>query len=423
MSNLTSLPTLGIASYSIGNGQTGNGQTFVFGPDTCTTTYTIEVKKDAAGRTSPVAEYTLSLETHLTGNPSDKVVQNAVAILSQPAGILTYVGHGSGDLAINTAVGGWDTSWGPWPKVATCGLNAGQTTRLTWTVTFTKPTAASAVSTGQIMEYNYQADVSIEDGFSTRTVKGFAKIPMTRVFGSLSRKLPDSADLYREQIVPPIPVGFTRMDQQFGIDYAKQTLTFSFVDHQMNPNFPAAGVFTCKASHTWNSEGKGELLRWNATLQGEYTVAPFVGADVVFKAFLDLLTKRQKMIAAARAGEGRLVRGAISAGTPGTSTLVVPLRFSVSEPSIFSPELQKVHCSGSYFVANLGISAIINKGGLWQRVTDPITGNPTTWAAWMTKAKIPLGPRGTANIVFTPNDDSLLDLNQAGLRPTVIGGA
>ena len=425
MSNAIDLPTLGMATYSL-----GPGQTFEFNALTATTNYNVTVKKDAAGRASPFAECSLTLRTYLEGQPSDSVVQSAVAILSQPAGQLIYTGHGTGDLMINTLTGGWDVNWGPWPTVATCAVNGGLTTEVNWTVTFSKPTAPNAITKLAIMEYCYTADVAIDgEGYSQRDCKGFLKIPMTRL-APTDRELPDSADLYREQIVPPIPVGFTRMNQHFGTDYSKGTLNFSFSDLQMNPNYPAQGVLTCRASHSWQSEGRGTLLRWTSTLEAEYTVAPFVGANVVFGAFMDLLTQRIKLIESSPRGAGLVIApglpgaGTISKGNPATTTLVIPTRFNVSEPNIHGPGQQKVRCSASYYVSNLGLTAIINKGGLWVPVssTDQAAGPPNTWQAWRTKTAIPLGPRGSASIIFTPGDDSLIDLNQAGLKPTVMGG-
>jgi hypothetical protein len=394
------LPTVGEISY--------NG--YEFGPNTETLSVNVKPAYDRAGRTVVHSVFSLTVRTILAGTAIDSAVRTIVRLLTKPACPLVFTGRGL-PLAINVA-GVRDVLWGPKPQVVSVRpLGGGNAVELTWTVEVAIPDCRDAVYQNELAELNFTMSFDIDQaGYTRRSYDGFVRIPMTRI-APKNRQLPDSVDLYRNDINPPLLPGFRRTDRSFTISEDKCTLTFSVRDEQMPPNVPPEGIVVAQASHSLAST-PGKLVEWTGTLSASYEIARNGRAKVsdARDAFFALLKDRvgYTLATVPKASRERELRGgsggsASSSDKGGTKqATVVPVSFTMSEPNIYGPTVCQFSCV--YRVIGATLRAMLQASGLW-RPAD------RDWAAWSESlGSLVLGPRGHADLVFSPNDDTIVDL-------------
>jgi len=385
---LDDLPTTMVAKY-------GN---FTFGPTTETTAVSITPALDAGGRTPKYQVYSITLRTHVAGAATDDTVKAAIAELTKPGQKFTYTGRGIGNIRIN--IGGFlDCNWGPHARIGSIRpVGAGRAVEITWTVDLAVPSCADGVTRG-ICEFVFRLVFDVRpNGDTVRRYSGHLRICNNRIPVG-GRLMFDTPDAYREEIYPPLVPGFRRTPGPFEVDESKTVLRFSVTDEQMPPNMPPPGVTECRADHSYQSQG---LAKWTGTLNGEYELLRGQGVGAAVVVFLGTLRDRVNTAKTILNNEGLFDR----AGAPlraGKPIAVVPLAFTLSEPTIYGPGNQRVRMSCQYFAAGCGLDAILAKGGLWRPVPN------TNWLLWSASIATALSARGTAGLRFLSNEDSLVD--------------
>lgn len=417
MSNIATLPTLGQATY-----QTEVG-TYTFGPASLTTKMSILPQYDKARRTVTALNYSITVEDLLepagADGGMDDVLANAVNTLNRPAGRLTWANRGAaGPQRINFpgAAGEQDLTWGPMPRGVQIEPQANESARITWSCDWqTKPTMEGE-DFNQIMEFNFTMDYSIDaERQTTRRYSGFIRIPQSRfILGG--RVLFQTADQYRGKIVPVVPTNFVRLTEEYSLDESKNELTFAIVDHQMAPNAWPTGVTSCRLSHSYSNTAN-KLTHWTGSFDGEFVMARGASVESAVKAFFAVFNARRALAAAIKKGDG-LMAGDPPRAVPIDPTkpvVIRPLGFTVEEPEVFGVGEVRVRIRLSYGVVGCGLPAILQKTGLWTGVKG------TSWAAWYKSVAGVYGPRGSANLIFSPLDDGIQDLADPGVNPVVPG--
>jgi hypothetical protein len=331
--------------------------------------------------------YSITMRTIISGNgPTDAVVKDAIAKLTHPAGKLTYTGRGFGDFTVDNGGVLKDVMWGPIPQVVSLRPMGGKRAcELTWSVEFALPTCRAVRIDGKVMEYNYRLTFDVDRlGITKRTYSGYLKIPGYRS-GPDDLRIRDSADSWRERIVPaPIP-GFRRIPGTFELDEAKTTLRFTITDEEMGANIPPPGVIQARASHSYASSTKVGMQSFSGTISADYTLSRSTDVIVAQNAFWALCRARQAEIL-----RGRDLR------------TIIPLTFSSSEPDLYAAALA-VSFSLTYSIS-APLEVILQAGGLGR----PIPGS--NWRRWLMSMGDTLGPRGNAGVIFNPGHDKIIDL-------------
>lgn len=381
---------------------------YTFPVETETTGISVVPQYDQAGRTVIHNTYTLTLQSYLTGRATDASVRAIVQQLTKPAYPFIYAGRGLG-VAVN--VGGVrDVVWGPKPQSCEIKpLGGGNGVLLTWRVSFCIPDCSDATYAFAAMEYNYTLQWSIDEGGYTRRVySGFIRVPMTRGRSPQDRVIPDSADVYREQINPPMIPGYRRIPGEFTISQDKCRLDFSIQDVQFQTNVPPPGIIKADADHQLSST-PGKFYEWNGSLNATYELAIGSGATPADArdAFFALLKDRVgwTMYALSLKGGPNLPPNPGAQGGKldnAGNYAVIPVSFTMSEPSIYGPPVCRY--AVTYRVTGASLRDMLLASGLWRPTPD---GN---WVAWAASMQNTLGPRGHSGLIFNPGDDSIVDL-------------
>lgn len=375
-----------------------------FPSHTETTAINVVPQYDAAGRTVVYNAIRISLRAILTGSAIDAATRAVTQVLTRPAMPLVYRGRGYG-LYVNVGAVR-DVRWGPKPVDATLKpLGGGNAALLTWTVEVNVPDAPSARYTFFPMEFNYSLTFDIDEaGYTTRTYTAYVRIPLTRANG-LSRTIDDSADRLLEQIVPPLVPGFRRIPPSRTLSEDKCRLDVTCQDVQMPPNVPPPGAIDASASHTLTST-PGKLFEWTGTIEGTYEIArngtatAAVARDSFFALCKDRIGQTIQRVSSGQTSELR------TAGTGGgTKPVVIPVSFSMAEPEIYGRT--KARFSLTYRVVQASLRDMLQASGMWRPTPDG-----RSWQAWAAPLEPVLNPRGHAGLVFTPNDDRIVDLLQ-----------
>lgn len=216
--------------------------------------------KDEAERTTIAVEHVIHVEGIVQGNSGTGTTLGSMRkLLTQPAGALVYNGRGFGTLEVNGLSGGvLDAKWGPWPEVLEfVPLGGGNAARVRFTVKTWIPECDAARYKQAIMAVNYEISYDIDqDGYTTVDWRGYLEIPMTRARQS-SRNIPDTADKYREDIRPFIPLGFKRTNVGgFRLSKDKRRLDWSFRDEQIPAAYPDF-VTNIQARHSISTDIPG----------------------------------------------------------------------------------------------------------------------------------------------------------------------
>lgn len=391
---MAELPTNSVISYGA----------YTFPSNVETTSISIVPQYDAAGRTVIYNRIKLSLRAVLTGFAIDAAVRAVAQVLTKPAYPFRYVGSGYG-LVVN--VGGVrDVVWGPKPLDASVKpLGGGHAAELTWTVEVCIPDGPSARYDLAPMEFYFTLAYDVDaSGYTTRTYEATVRIPQTRAFPT-ARTIQDSADRLLEQITPALLPGFRRVPGGHTLSPDKCSLTAYCTDVQMPPNVPPAGVVDCAASHSLSST-PGNWQMWSGTLEASYEIARngvatvAVARDAFFALAKDRINHTIDTISRAEPVELR------TGGADGRRNrpTVIPVSFTMTEPEIYGRT--KARFSLSYRVVGANLKTMLQASGMWR----PVPG--TNWFTWAESMGPVIGPRGHAGLIFSPNDDRIVDLLQ-----------
>ena len=339
---------------------------------------------DAADRTVVATVHSITLKTQVAvavGSTTDATILDMRRRLSKPGQILTFSGNGLGGFTINV-VSPLDVRWGPKPRsLKLMPIGNSQAIEVEWTVEVSIPDCSQAVYKGALMAFNYEVDFSVDNtGLTTRTISGYYEIPMTRIVGS--KGVPDTADAYLEDIVPPIPTGFERKEKTRRISMDKRRCDFVFTDAEL-PNqfgFPP-GIVDAEGEHSVQSF-PNNLNRYTATVNASYIVAQGQPKGVAYDAFYALLLDRS------------------SVSDKDKSRIFI--NFSAREGLYRN---RRIAFSAAWTYTSNFVNAVAD-GGMFRLTPD------TNWLAWIDSNGVrqAAAPRGFAGLVMKASDDSIVDL-------------
>lgn len=414
-----------------------NGYQFPAPETVETVAYKVTPRWDASGRTITSCLFEMTLQWHIASvDGTDDEVQDMVYRLTRPAGILKYLGRGFGVGEEVNEGEVKDVNWGPKPgPVELYPIGNGLTLRARWSVSFEIPTCPDAIFRQAIREFGYALDFTTDrSGLTTRTYRAHVSIAVTRLSAE-SRVVPDSADRLREEIYPSLALGFRREREQWSLSEDKSTGEMTVVDVQLPALAPPPGCVDAQVEHNYKLI-PNTLVKWQGTFSATYEIArspttanDTVGAiqDFLLKVSLRLLEVskmiRGKGVTPVAPGGGAppflieagvlagvdfgplvaAVGGGVvpDAGKPIGFKGIIPVSWDISEPNVYGK--RQVRITMTYSIAGMGVSEILEKGGLWK----PWGHNYDLW-----QKSVPTlnRARGEALLVFRPADETIIDL-------------
>lgn len=371
---------------------------FTFPVTTKTIGVDIHPVPDTSGRTTKWGEFSLTVEFVLAGAATDAYVLAIIEQLTKYGQPLLYRGRGI-PVVINVGPSR-DVNWGPKPEIVSLKPLSGPgiACKVLWRVTGCLPTCRDGVTAGWPAEFTYRMRYSIDaSGLTTRAYSGRITIPGTRPPGD-ERVMPDSADYWREKIVPIVPLRFRRTSSDFDLDETKLTCTFSITDTQHpGRSLPPAGVVKASFNHSVSCP-PGKFYTWDVACSGTYELGLNTRPSVAIREFFRLVKERKDYMLR------ELAKAPPRKDGKKSSAAVVPVQFSVTEPDVYG--LPVVQLMLRFRVVDANLEEMLGASGLWW----PDTGSDAR--AWRTSMEEITGPRGTAGLVFTVGDDYLVDLCQ-----------
>jgi hypothetical protein len=380
---------------------------FAFPASVETVGYKITPKYDTSGRTVIYSVFDITLRWFMSdADPVSAEVADMVARLQRPAAVLKYTerGFGVGEIINQGLV--WDVDWGPKPgPVQLTPHGNEQTVECVWAVQFAIPTCDDALYKNAVREFCYAVEYAINrSGLTTRTYKAHASIAITRPAVD-ARIPPDTADRLLELITPPPLLGYYRESQNRSLSEDKSTLTLTVVDSQWPAFAPPPGCVTASLEHSFSTQA-GNWAKWTVVFNGLYEVAKDdekIGLNTVrtIQDFLTRVDARLALIATMIIGKGLPGAPVAGAGKPLSREGIIPVAFAVAEPNVYG--VRQIRISMTVSIAGLGLSEILEKGGLWK-----------PWGArynlWQAQTPNIHDPRGESKLKFFAGDDSITDL-------------
>ena len=252
-------------------------------------------KHDEANRTVTHVEFDLTVKTVIyvsdddfpySGDAvtTDFVMSGIIQRLTAQGGDLVYQGKGFGDFNINTGIQGagfentgqWDVAWGPTPTLVECKPIAdNRAWEIIWSVKVCIPSCSNARYQDALMAFNYTVDYSTDyGGYTTRTIRGYIEVPMTRDNQGDRQLRHASADRFREQILVQMPSGFRDAGGgSYTLSADRRRLDFQFVHIQLPGIVPPLGVLKCSLKMRTQNEKRGNFLSWFYTIDASYEMA------------------------------------------------------------------------------------------------------------------------------------------------------
>lgn len=383
-----------------------NGYSFPASETVETLAYKCTPHYDTSGRTVIYSDFDVTIRWFIAdATITSREVQDMVARLQRPAGILRYTGRGFGvGEAVNTGKI-WDVNWGPKPgPVELKPVGAGRTVEATWQVRFSIPTCDDAIYRQGVREFCFSVEYAKDrSGLTTRTYKAHASILITRSSVG-SRKIDRTADDLLESIAPDPIEGFRRESVTHSLSEDKSTITLTVVDVQFPALAPPPGCVDAQLEHSYTL-APGTLAKWTGRFVGLYEVArsPTIAVDTV-RTVQDFLARVDGRL-------GEVAGIIIGRGLPGLPrpendgerlgrNRIIPVGCEIAEPNAYGR--RQIRISLSYLVAGVGFSEIIEKGGLWKPWG-------TQYNLWRLSTPTLHNPRGEAGLVFNPGDDRIID--------------
>lgn len=382
------LATVGTLSY--------NG--VEFGYMTRTTGVSVRPELSSDGRTVKYNAWAINFESTINGvNKAevDAVATQCRRALTKVGGPFVLTDRAIGDIRVNVGPVR-DVANGPIPTELSFepAVGGNLTCKLRWSISFKIPECADASFRFRAMEFTYSVSYQINNGYTTRTVRGKLQIPQNRIANGV-RFPQDSADHYREQIVGEPPEGFKPGPYNFQLSDDRATLTFDYSHVEMGWNVFPPGVVDATASQTYSSSGS-VLQSWQTTINASYTLAKTADYRAAVRAFAKLVEDRRQAFNAARKGTA-------------PTTWVMPVAYTASEPEIYGP--RKV--SLSITLTAVGPLQQVLSSGMWQQLPGQDRNSWRLW--WLSVKDNAFHPRGTARLMYDIGEDRITDLCDTGL--------
>lgn len=266
-------------------------------------TFKILPQKDTSGRTTvgnlyectvrAIVTDDLSTGNTQTADPAATIVSaNKIRTLLTKAGGELTIANAGVDLTLNNQTAPIDLNWGPITKqidIRNIGGNIAY--ELVWVFEFmiaecwtgsaiTYPGVIGGTLTETFKEMSYTVAYSIDRyGLTVRTIEGQYAILLHRssvTSGGSGNEIPITADQYREQINPVVPLGFERTSSNFQLNEAKDRCRFQITDTQLPYQYaPPPGIMGLEIKHEVSTGGEligGSPLLQN-TISGGFEVA------------------------------------------------------------------------------------------------------------------------------------------------------
>lgn len=153
-----------------------------------------------------------------------------------------------------------DVHFGPKPRMLSWNpIGHDQAAEVVWECETCIPVCDGGGAKFQgLSTFNYGVDYSINGkGFTTRTITGYIEIAQTRN----GRRIPDTADAYRDRIVAQKPDNFER-EQSWNLTPDKLRVEFTITDREIeSPNPYPAGVVRITGNHgvSWTRRHRAYL--------------------------------------------------------------------------------------------------------------------------------------------------------------------
>lgn len=354
---------------------------------------------DRAGRTTKATRYTIRVDDIVYASPSDDGFQDITnrmrrvkRILTTRCGHLIYAGRGFGtpdldELDVNDPSdpnGIRDVAYGPIPEIIEffpLGGNAAMAAKIAWQVTTTVAECADAKKTGP-MDFSYEVDWRIQQGYTTRTITGQLEIPATRV--NNARVPPDVADKYWEDVLAAMPAlpGFKR-DSNRKLNLDKRIISFTVTDQELEPSAFFGGADSWSGDHTTGSQMMGSAFAfWANTINATFKVTRDRKKEDAWDFFTLLLS-------------GRI----FNTGKGSYLPLSTQVREELNGQSVTLTHTWRVQSSIAKFLADTHLFADI-KGADWQAWAKNKGGGVAG----------ALAARGYMGLVYKPEWDAIIDL-------------
>lgn len=433
---------------------TYNGITF---PTESLVTISGNQTRDQADRTTVYTTYKIHVDTVISPTaPTNFATSRANELTTLPAmkrflatagQPLVITGTGFGNVRILTGLGDTheEVAWGPKPEILTWEPLGVLSAHMIWECTVRVldcrcPPEGSA-RRKELLAYNFTVSHSVdEQGYTSRTIAGYAEIPMTRRAGGAAaagnRLMPDNADLYWNEnfTYPPIPPFCRRTQNQRTVSEDKRRLNFSVTDQELPANIMPAGVLECRASHTTSTQSAA-FLKQTATLRASYTLRKDVSKSYSMLLFIQLL--RQRLTDAFNGG----------------ARAFIPVSFTCEDPDIYGrpagnfsfsymytlnskKALQRLGLPGAAADKNpfLGVAVLAEQSGLWSpppsagglsvRGGGPARGvifqNQGSYSKWAESVRAEHSPYGILGLHQEAKDDKIVDLCES-VKPVTAG--
>jgi len=222
---------------------------------------------------------------------------------------------------------------------------------------------------GRITESNYSMSWELDiAGLTTRTIQGHLEI----VLSISGRTVFNNADLKRELINFPIPLGFGRVSQTYQLNARRDRLDFSIIDREYaadDKNPLHKGIVEMNVQQTTSSVGSVMSTQWMTTISGRILVAKGQPKFLAWIAFLHVVNSR---IQRAKQESGVHIKPdspGISGKEEDTKTpnkkkdIVLPRRLSITE-DIYG---RGMNFSFSWIMYST-LNTFLNAAGFWQPI-------------------------------------------------------
>ncbi len=378
---------------------------FIFGPETETLMVRMKPIPDAAGRAITRIEYTFQIKTVIAltaaqvvggATSTDATFDTIRQQLLTYGGEFKYTSKGMGDQLINVAGGKKDVAWGPKCQEVSFKPKAGNyAADMVLHVSYQTLDCSYAQFQFGLMEFNYKVTYDQgRDRLTRRTYAGHILIPQTRRSVN-DRTLSDSADLYYEDVVPPIPFGFRREVEDRTPSEDKCRLDFTITDVQLKAALPF-GVIDMDVDHDQSNTSPVQMVVKQGRISASYEIALHVPLSIAQLHFDNLWA--DKLLDLQLAGNG--------------ATII---------PQIYTSREQTQHRRANFSLTYLLVNPLVLKDGVlgpqgfWRKVPGA---NHQIWAASMALAN---KPRGYTQDVVGPGDDVIIDLCDANPARVMAG--
>jgi hypothetical protein len=392
---------------------------FSFGPLTKITRFSVKPRLDPA-RNVVVNEFEMEVDSIITSPDPltcDEFVEDVRRQLTKAGGELSISGKAVGNHWVNSfePLAPKDVEKGPiYTALDFEPLGGGVTCGVKFGIRWVVPDCDDAVYDSFLgfLEHTYSIQTNVNDGYTTRSIKGRLVIPQSRA-DSGSRFPADSADRQKPYLAikHPLPTQFAfRRSWQFNLSEDRAKLDYTITDTEMDYEAPPPGCLKADESYEISTQPGSALVSWTATLSGRYEVPRYGNIQDAVNAFFETMLQK---ISACESIRLTTKRGEVP-------TAVVPLAASLRQPNIRGRRVAEL--SVTWMVTG-SLRDILERSGLWTRVSN---GDHVLWAVSMDGVRddfglpaSPFDPRGNIQAFFDFDvaTDEVEDLCRPGEPP------